>query len=66
MKNGRGETVIADTTVSALEIRNGWRRKSPLHEKSFGSIDTMWADCEGKPSLGLGLPSSKRAEWKQY
>jgi len=37
MKNGRGETCIADTTVSALEIRNGWRRKSPLHEKPFES-----------------------------
>jgi len=48
MKNGRGETVIADTTVSALEIRNGWRGKSPLHVKSFGSIDTnVGRDCEG-------------------
>jgi hypothetical protein len=61
MKNTRGETWIADTRVSALEIRKGWRRKNPLHGKSFGSTDTMWAEVVKADQFRLGLPSSKRA-----
>lgn len=58
MKNGSVKTCIADTTVSALDIRVGWRRKSPLHEKSFESYRLQWAECKG---LGLRLspPSPK-------